>query len=210
MPKRTNTREAILDAANTLLQEQGESAVTTRAVTKLVGISQPAFYAHFSNVDELLVELASRVAANLIRLMRESHAWLRINGPTDRDRLAEHYEGVLERALAQRSLIEVYLRHRWLDSNVGEFCREVDRTVEAGIVDHVISAFGGDVPAEGYRAVRQFARVVVQGFFGILAIQLEGETDIKRMSKLLALQTLATVEVFFGTPESRGADQIER
>ncbi|MEN0062286.1 MAG: TetR/AcrR family transcriptional regulator [Myxococcota bacterium] len=198
MPRRTNTREAILEAASTLLREKGEHAVTTRAVTKIVGISQPTFYAHFESVDELIVELASRVAANLIRLLRESQAWLRTNGPKDPERLVEHYEGVLQRALAQRSLIEVYLRHRWLDSSVGEFCREVDRTVESSIIDHVITTSDGEGPTSDYHEVRQFARVVSHGFFSALAVQLEMDINARRMARLLALQTLAAVDVFFG------------
>ena len=62
-PKRNRggeRREEILAAALRLFAQQGMASVTTRAIARAVGISQPSLYAHFASADEIGDELCRR------------------------------------------------------------------------------------------------------------------------------------------------------
>jgi AcrR family transcriptional regulator len=47
----------LLDAAATLLSEEGEAAVTARRLSKEIGASTMAVYTHFGGMDELLLQV---------------------------------------------------------------------------------------------------------------------------------------------------------
>jgi len=51
-------RNALLDAARALLEEEGQSDLSVRAVARRAGVSHAAPYRHFPNQESLLVELA--------------------------------------------------------------------------------------------------------------------------------------------------------
>jgi AcrR family transcriptional regulator len=53
-------REEILGAALRLFAQQGMASVTTRAIARAVGISQPSLYAHFASAAEIGDELCRR------------------------------------------------------------------------------------------------------------------------------------------------------
>jgi AcrR family transcriptional regulator len=50
-------RNALLRAALELVQETGSTHFSLRDVTERIGVSQPAFYRHFSDLDDLLSTL---------------------------------------------------------------------------------------------------------------------------------------------------------
>ena len=50
-------RNALLEAALELVQETGSTHFSLRDVTERIGVSQPAFYRHFSDLDDLLSTL---------------------------------------------------------------------------------------------------------------------------------------------------------
>jgi len=52
-------RNALLDAARSILEEESLSALSLRAVARRAGVSHAAPYRHFPNHEALLVELAS-------------------------------------------------------------------------------------------------------------------------------------------------------
>ncbi len=52
-------RNALLDAARTILEEESLAALSLRAVARKAGVSHAAPYRHFPNHEALLVELAS-------------------------------------------------------------------------------------------------------------------------------------------------------
>lgn len=60
IPRRGNRREQILEVAMELFGNDGVEQVSTRQIAKAVGISQPSLYAHFSGLDEIMVELCCR------------------------------------------------------------------------------------------------------------------------------------------------------
>ncbi|MEN0065201.1 MAG: TetR/AcrR family transcriptional regulator [Myxococcota bacterium] len=198
MPRRTDTRRAILNAAQKLLRTEGEGAVTTRAVTKMVGISQPAFYGHFDNVEELVVEVASQVASEMLALNLEASDWLRRAGPADQHNLAKHFGAILDRAMADRGVIEVYIRHRWLDSRVGEFCRGVDHAVERALVEHITQSSHIEPDSDRVAAIEQLAHAIVHTVHSGFALMLDGRMERDRVAELLATQTLGAVAVCLG------------
>jgi AcrR family transcriptional regulator len=65
-----STRAALISAAARLLDAGGESAVTLRAVAKIVGVSHNAPYRHFKNRDALLAGVAENDFVSLTRTFR--------------------------------------------------------------------------------------------------------------------------------------------
>lgn len=58
-------REAVLDAAVVLLDDEGAEAVTMRRLAERLGVSPMALYGHVGDRDELLLALVDRLAARL-------------------------------------------------------------------------------------------------------------------------------------------------
>jgi len=59
-PRARATRERLVDAAGSLLEEGGPSAVTLRGVGALAGVSHNAPYKHFAHKQDLLEAVAAR------------------------------------------------------------------------------------------------------------------------------------------------------
>lgn len=60
-------RQEILDAALALYAERGVLGVSTREIAAVVGISQPALYAHFRSLDEIRAEVCAQAFGELRR-----------------------------------------------------------------------------------------------------------------------------------------------
>jgi AcrR family transcriptional regulator len=78
--QKQRTREALLDAAANLLENQNLSSVSLREVTRAVGIAPAAFYRHFRDMDELGAALVDRSLNEFLPLIREAR-----NGLEDPD-----------------------------------------------------------------------------------------------------------------------------
>jgi AcrR family transcriptional regulator len=59
MSEREEVRRRIVEAATTLLRENGRDAVTTRAVSAAAGVQAPTLYRHFTDMSELLEAVAA-------------------------------------------------------------------------------------------------------------------------------------------------------
>ncbi|HEX6448729.1 MAG TPA: TetR family transcriptional regulator [Trebonia sp.] len=70
--QKQRTREALLDAAAGLLENQNLSSLGLREVTRAVGIAPAAFYRHFRDMDELGAELVERSLGELLPVIREA------------------------------------------------------------------------------------------------------------------------------------------
>lgn len=53
-----NLRGAVLEAARTMVSNQGTAGLSLRALAREVGVSHPAIYNHFADREALLVELS--------------------------------------------------------------------------------------------------------------------------------------------------------
>lgn len=63
-------RSALLDAADALLDEGGDGAVSLREAARRAGVSATAAYRHFADKDALLAALATRHFAQLGQALR--------------------------------------------------------------------------------------------------------------------------------------------
>lgn len=110
--QKQRTRQALLDAAVLLLEDQNLSSLSLREVTREAGIVPAGFYRHFRDMDDLGVALVEESLGNLLPLIREAR-----RGLTDPDE-------IVERSL---DLLVSYLR-----SNRGEF-RVITREKFGGV-----------------------------------------------------------------------------
>jgi AcrR family transcriptional regulator len=76
-------REALLDAAETLVRERGTEGWSLREASSRVGVSPSAAYHHFDSRDALVRALSDRVVARLGERMARAAARAR-GGPRDR------------------------------------------------------------------------------------------------------------------------------
>lgn len=75
--RKERTRQAILDAALTLLEDEGFGQLSLRQITREVGIVPTGFYRHFASLDELgqtLVDESFSTLRDMIRSAREDMA----------------------------------------------------------------------------------------------------------------------------------------
>jgi AcrR family transcriptional regulator len=70
--QKQRTREALLDAAANLLENQNLSSVSLREVTRAVGIAPAAFYRHFRDMDELGAALVEQSLGEFLPMIREA------------------------------------------------------------------------------------------------------------------------------------------
>ncbi|SOD59247.1 transcriptional regulator, TetR family [Streptomyces zhaozhouensis] len=68
--QKLRTRQAMLDAALDLLEEQSLSSLGLREVTRAVGVTPTAFYRHFRDIEDLGVALVHQALGNLHTLVR--------------------------------------------------------------------------------------------------------------------------------------------
>ncbi|WP_107068274.1 TetR family transcriptional regulator, partial [Streptomyces sp. CT34] len=68
--QKQKTRQALLDAALGLLEEQSLSSLGLREVTRVVGIAPTAFYRHFRDMGELGVALVEEALGSLHAMVR--------------------------------------------------------------------------------------------------------------------------------------------
>ncbi len=62
-----NLRQALLDAAVTAIRDNGPENLSLRALARSVGVSQTAPYRHFTDKNDLLVELAQQTFTEITR-----------------------------------------------------------------------------------------------------------------------------------------------
>ena len=70
--RKERTRQAILDAALEIVEEQSLGSMSLRQVTSKVGIVPTAFYRHFASVDELGLALVDQSFASLREMIRDA------------------------------------------------------------------------------------------------------------------------------------------
>ncbi len=72
--RKQRTRQALLDAALELLEEESFSSLSLRQVTRAVGIVPTAFYRHFDDMDQLGLALLDESFRTLRAMLREARA----------------------------------------------------------------------------------------------------------------------------------------
>ena len=82
-------QEAILDAAQSLIAENGVDAVSMAALAEATGLSRPAIYQYFASKDHVLAEVVINEMADLSNAIDEHIA--RFDDPLERIRIWVHY-----------------------------------------------------------------------------------------------------------------------
>lgn len=72
--RKRRTRQALLDAALELLEEQSFSSLSLRQVTRAAGIVPTAFYRHFDDLEELGLALTDESFRTLREMIRAARA----------------------------------------------------------------------------------------------------------------------------------------
>jgi AcrR family transcriptional regulator len=72
-PKYKVTKDAVLDAAYSLLERQGRAAVTTRAIAELLGISSRPIYSFFPSMDSLVEALLAKAVGVMKACMKRDY-----------------------------------------------------------------------------------------------------------------------------------------
>ena len=67
-------RDEVVAAAAALIAEDGPRALTLRAIARRVGVTAPAIYAHFENLDDVLKAVVDSTFAALADHLREAGA----------------------------------------------------------------------------------------------------------------------------------------
>ena len=122
-PRNSEVSNAILDATEKVMREEGYAAVSSRRVAEIAGIRQGLVYYYFSTMDDLLLEtFKRRTATGLARYEAEVHSerpvqaiWQDLSETVDGRlafefvALANHHEGIREevnRFLAASRLLQ--------------------------------------------------------------------------------------------------------
>lgn len=82
----TNTRDLILDAAESLFASQGYQATTIKQVADKVGVQGPALYKHFASKRALFEEVLERLLTPFLTLLTDESN----TGGSQREIMAQH------------------------------------------------------------------------------------------------------------------------
>ncbi|MFD7920720.1 TetR family transcriptional regulator [Streptomyces sp. NPDC059740] len=128
--QKRRTRQALLDAALGLLEEQSLSGLGLRELTRAVGISPAAFYRHFADMGELGVALVEESLGNLHDLVTS----VLLRSGEAEDRIDRTVEVVLRHVREHPSHVRFVARERHggvrpvrlaIAAQLGRFAEEV-------------------------------------------------------------------------------------
>jgi AcrR family transcriptional regulator len=73
-PSKTDnaTRAAIIDATETIMVEQGHTAVSSRQIAALAGIKSPLIHYYFDSMDDLFLEIYFKVERKYVERLRKA------------------------------------------------------------------------------------------------------------------------------------------
>jgi len=107
--RKERTRQAILDAALDLCEQQPLAALSLRQVAKEVGIVPTAFYRHFDSIEQLGLALVEASFASLRAMLRD----VRRSGPAYRSIIDGSVAVLVEHVHAQHRHFAFIARERF-------------------------------------------------------------------------------------------------
>ena len=208
--KRSNglaTHQKIVNAAVTIMREEGPTGVTTARLAEASGIVQSGFYTHFKNVDEAIVAAAEHTGQRLRDIIRRWRMEIVALGDVTVQQLAEHYASLIHLLLEERHFTELYLQYRRTPTSLGAVLRQFEVNVIADVGVHLEQM----IPAE-FRGSedkdRQQAEQIVGMFWVALDRALYAEGDIGSLALQLAVLTKASVELGYGEPDTQFLSRV--
>ncbi len=193
------TYRKIVEAALTIMREEGPEGVTTTRLAEASGIVQSGFYTHFSNVDEALTAAAEGTGQHLRALVDDwREEIVALDGGTVHQ-LAEHYERLLTLLLRDRPFTELYLQYRRAPTPLGETLRRFEKDVTEDVAAHLARLVRPDDPVPGAADTLQ-AELIMGFFLSVvdLALRDASAARLRTLSLHLSVLTKASVEAGYG------------
>ncbi|MGI5378372.1 TetR family transcriptional regulator [Streptomyces sp. CA-251387] len=141
--QKQKTRQALLDAALGLLEEQSLSSLGLREVTREVGVAPTAFYRHFRSTADLGVALVEEALGSLHPMIRSI-----VSSPGEADQRVERAVGLIAQHVATHPAHVRFIareRHGGVQS-----VREAIQDQLARFADEVKDALTKDPVSEGW------------------------------------------------------------
>ncbi|MFK4545636.1 AcrR family transcriptional regulator [Streptomyces tendae] len=183
--QKQKTRQALLDAALGLLEEQSLSSLGLREVTRAVGVAPTAFYRHFHSTADLGVALVEEALGSLHPMIRTTMS----PAEDDDERIARAVELIAGHVAAHPAHVRFIARER--HGGVQPVRRAI-REQLARFAEEVKAELATDASAAGW-----------------------SETDLRMLAGLYVDQMLITASLFLETldapeEERRGAVETAR
>ncbi|MGV9284462.1 TetR family transcriptional regulator [Streptomyces sp. NPDC003730] len=180
--QKQKTRQALLDAALGLLEEQSLSSLGLREVTRAVGVAPTAFYRHFHSTADLGVALVEEALGSLHPMIRTTMS----PAEDDEDRIARAVELIAGHVAAHPAHVRFVARER--HGGVQPVRRAI-REQLARFAEEVQAELATDASAAGW-----------------------SETDLRMLASLYVDQMLITASLFLETldaPEDERRRAVE-
>ena len=177
----------MLEAAESLIREQGAEQVSLRGIARAAGVSHAAPYHHFSDLEDLLAAVAAGGFARLTRLMLEREAEI-----TD-DRLARLREAGIAYvgfAAEHPELYRLMFSGRLKGSRIHpELERESDATYDTlgALLAEALDPETADATGTGPNEVARASWALVHGLAmllidGRLDVDLQSDSDVREVA----------------------------
>ena len=180
--QKQKTRQALLDAALGLLEEQSLSSLGLREVTRAVGVAPTAFYRHFHSTADLGVALVEEALGSLHPMIRTTMS----PAEDDDERIARAVELIAGHVAAHPAHVRFVARER--HGGVQPVRRAI-REQLARFAEEVRAELATDASAAGW-----------------------SETDLRMLAGLYVDQMLITASLFLETldaPEEERRRAVE-
>ncbi|MGV9247412.1 TetR family transcriptional regulator [Streptomyces sp. NPDC003710] len=141
--QKQKTRQALLDAALRLLEEQSLSSLGLREVTRAVGVAPTAFYRHFRSTADLGVELVQEALGSLHPMIEST---VTADGDSD-ERIVRTVELIARHVDAYPAHVRFIARER--HGGVQPVREEIQRQL-ARFAEEVTVALAGHPESEGW------------------------------------------------------------
>ncbi|MFF1547600.1 TetR family transcriptional regulator [Streptomyces sp. NPDC058291] len=141
--QKQKTRQALMDAALTLLEEQSLSSLGLREVTRAVGVAPTAFYRHFRSTADLGVALVEEALGSLHPMIRTT--------VTSADSSGERIKRAVELIAGHVNAYPAHVRFIARERHGGvQPVREAIRDQLGRLADEVKAELAKDAEAEGW------------------------------------------------------------
>ncbi|MBZ6140168.1 MULTISPECIES: TetR family transcriptional regulator [Streptomyces] len=141
--QKQKTRQALLDAALELLEEQSLSSLGLREVTRAAGVAPTAFYRHFRSTEDLGVALVEEALGSLHPMIRTTMSPVE----DDDERIARAVELIAGHVAAHPAHVRFVARER---HGGVQPVREAIREQLARFAEEVKSELATDASAAGW------------------------------------------------------------
>jgi AcrR family transcriptional regulator len=173
LPKSKSTKEQILGAARTVLQQHGGAGLSTRSVAEAAGVNLSLIHYHFRSLEGLLVAVLDAMNAELLNRQRRLYSRSDLSLSTKWRRAVEYYRADLKSGYV-RVLLEL-AAEGYANPQIAHRVR----TAIGGWRDLLTDTAAEALPRFGITAIepRELATIVVSAWYGMELQQLLGVTE---------------------------------